>query len=185
LPRLTSPERRLSSIAAPDNGPFFIDGGRRLRLTTGKGFARESLIIADRSTTLNQVVIDPAFARTGFIWVSETRTSAGGRRTFAISRYRVVKSRAGERTEIISGIGLPPAGNTLFAIGTAGHIYVAVPGSSGDSQPYWGTVLRFNPDGSVPADQTGSPVIAMGYAFPHHIALEQFNDRVWLNGADQ
>lgn len=151
---------------------------------TGRGLARESLIVADRATTLNQVVIDPAFARTGFIWVSETRTS-GGRRTFAVARYRVVKNRAGERVEVVSGIALPPSGNALFAIGSSGHVFIAVPGSFPAIQPYWGTVLRFNPDGSIPEDQTGSPVIGMGYTFPHAIALEEFSEQVWLNGADQ
>jgi hypothetical protein len=191
LHRLTSPTQTLpianlpvTTIAPPDSGQFVIDGGRRLRLATGRGFARESLIIADRSTTLNQVVIDPGFARTGFIWISATRTAAAGR-TFSISRYRVVKNRAGERTEIVSGLGLPPAGSPLFAIGNSGHIYVAVPGAAGHSQPYWGTVMRFNPDGTVPGDQAGSPVIGVGYTFPHQIALEPFSDRVWLNGADQ
>jgi len=171
--------------ASPDGRLFVIDGGRRLRAMTGKGFARESLIIADRSTTLNQIAIDPAFARTGFMWVSETRTSPFGRRTFTVSRYRVVKNRAGERTEIVSGIVLPPSGNALFAIGGTGHIYVAVPGSANVSQTYWGTVLRFNADGSVPNDQNESPVIAAGYTFPHAIALEGFSDRVLLKGADQ
>ena len=176
---------RPATIAArPDAGTFFIDGGRRLRVLTGRGLARASLIIADRATTLNQVAFDSAFARTGFMWVSETRTS-GGRRTFAIARYRVVNNRAAERTEIVSGIALPPSGNALFAIGSSGHVFIAVPGSFGAVQPYWGTVLRFNPDGSVPEDQTGSPVIGMGYTFPHAIALEQFSEQIWLNGADQ
>ena len=165
---------------------FVIDAGRRLRTMTGKGFARESLIIADRSTTLSQVAIDPAFARTGFIWIGETRVSADGRRTFAVARYRVVKNRAGERTEIISAIALPPEGNALFAIGASGRIYVAVPGSPGGSQPYWGKVLRFKSDGSVPDEiDASSPVIGLGYTFPHAIALEQFTEQVWLNGADQ
>ena len=171
--------------ASPDGRLFVIDGGRRLRAMTARGFARESLIIADRSTTLNQVAIDPAFARTGFMWVSETRTSPFGGRTFTVSRYRVVKNRAGERTEIVSGIVLPPSGNALFAIGGTGHIYVAVPGVGNVSQPYWGTVLRFNADGSVPNDLNESPVIAAGYTFPHTIALEGFSDRVLLHGADQ
>ncbi len=171
--------------ASPDGRLFVIDGGRRLRAMTARGFARESLIIADRSTTLNQVAIDPAFARTGFMWVSETRTSPFGRRTFTVSRYRVVKNRAGERTEIVSGIVLPPSGTALFAIGGTGHIYVAVPGSDNGSQPYWGRVLRFNADGSMPNDHNESPVIAAGYTFPHTITLEGFSDRVLLNGADQ
>jgi hypothetical protein len=171
--------------ASPEGRLFVIDGGRRVRVMTGRGVGRESLIIADRWTTLNQVTIDPGFATTGYLWVGETRT-AGGRRTFSVARYRVVKSRAGERTEIISGLVLPPSGEALFAIGGSGHIYVAVPGSPGGLQPYWGTVLRFNPDGSVPDDHAArSPVIGSGYTFPHAIALEQFSDRVWLNGADQ
>ena len=181
--RVSSPATPFA--AGPDGRLFVIDGGRRLRAMTARGFARESLIIADRSTTLNQVAIDPAFARTGFLWVSETRTSPFGRRTFTVSRYRVVKNRAGERTEIVSGIALPPSGNALFAIGGTGHIYVAIPGSANVSQPYWGAVLRFNADGSVPNDQNESAVIAAGYTFPHAIALEGFSERVLLNGADQ
>jgi hypothetical protein len=181
--RVSSPATPFA--ASPDGRLFVIDAGRRLRTMTGRGFARESLIIADRATTLNQVAIDPAFGRTGFMWVSETRTSAFGRRTFTVARYRVVKNRAGERTEIVSGIELPPSGNALFAIGGAGHIYVAIPGSPNISQPYWGTVLRFDADGSVPNDQDESPVIAAGYTFPHAMALEGIGDRVWLNGADR
>lgn len=177
-------DRLTPFVSSPEGRLFVIDGGRRVRAVTGRGVARESLIIASRSTTLNQVAIDPAFATTGFIWVSET-TSEQGRRTFAVVRYRVVKNRAGERAEIISGIALPSSGDALFAVGASGHIYVAVPGSAGGAQPYWGTVLRFNSDGSVPEDQTGSPVIAAGYTFPQAIALERFSERVWLHGMDQ
>ena len=181
--RLSSPATPFA--ASPEGRLFVIDGGRRIRAMTGRGFTRESLIIADRSTRLDQVAIDPAFARTGFMWVSETRTSAFGRRTFTVARYRVVKNRAGERTEIVSGIVLPPSGDALFAIGGTGHIYVAVPGSANVSHPYWGTVLRFNADGSVPDDQNESPVIAAGYTFPHALTLEGLSERVVLNGADQ
>ena len=199
LHRLTSPAGRIApsstpnradppattSAASPDGRLFLIDEGRRLRVMTSRGVARESLIIAGRSTLLNQVAIDPAFARTGFLWVSETRTSADGQRTFIVARYRVVKNRAGERAEIVPEIGLPPSGDALFAIGGSGHIYVAVPGFAGGSQPFWGTVLRFSVDGSVPADhRTSSPVIGAGYTFPHSIALEPLGERVWLSGAD-
>ena len=155
-------------------------------MMTSRGVARESLIIAGRATTLNQVAIDPAFTKTGFVWVGETRTSKDGRRTFTVARYRVVKNRAGERAEIVHEIGLPPSGNALFAIGGSGHIYVAVPGTTSASQPYWGTVLRFTVEGLVAEDpRTSSPVIGTGYTFPHEIALEPLSERVWLRGADQ
>lgn len=213
LPRLTSPAGRISHLstcnmpaelceaaqpiarvvptgttaAASDDGRVFvIDGGRRLRIMTARGLARGSLIIAGRSTSLNQVAIDPTFARTGFVWVSETHTSADGRRTFTVARYRVVKNRAGERAEIVPEIALPPSGDALFGIGASGDIYVAVPGFASASQPFWGTVLRFIVDGSVPeASRTSSPVIGAGYTFPHAIALDPVGERVWLSGADR
>ena len=167
-----------------DGRQFFVDAGRRVRAITGKGLARESVLIADRSTTLHHVAVDPTFDASGWIWVSETQMSADGPRTFAVVRYRVVRNRAGERAEIISGITLPPSGNALFAIGESGHIYVAVPGSAG-SQPYWGMVLRFNPDGSVPEGHlSGSPVVGTGYTFPHAITVDRFSERVLLSGAD-
>lgn len=175
-----------SLAVTPDGRMLFVDGGRRVRVITGKGLARESAIVADRSTTLNQVAIDPTFTATGFIWISETQMTADGQRTFTVARYRVVKNRAGERVGIVSGIALPPSGNALFAIGASGHIYVAVPGPAGGSDPYWGTVLRFNRDGSIPQDhRNGSPVIGAGYTSPHAIALEPFSDRVWLSGIDE
>ena len=201
LHRLTSPAERIApsstptraapplattSPASPDGRVFLIDEGRRLRVMTSRGVARESLIIAGRSTTLNQVAIDPAFTKTGFVWVGETRTSKDGRRTFTVARYRVVKNRAGERAEIVPEIALPPSGDALFAIDGSGHIYVAVPGTTSASQPYWGTVLRFTPDGLAAEDpRTSSPVIGTGYTFPHAIALEPRSERVWLSGTDQ
>ena len=171
------------AAASVDGRLFFVERGRRLRVVSRGGLARESLLIADRSTTLHHVAIDPTFAESGWIWVSETPMSSDGRRTFAVVRYRVVKNRAGERTEIVSGLTLPPSGNALFAIGESGHVYVAVPGAPEASQPYWGAVLRFNPDGSVPEDQ-GSPVIGTGYTFPQRISLEPRTERVWLSGTN-
>ena len=170
------------AAASRDGRVFFVERGRRLRVVSRAGLARESLLIADRSTTLHHVAIDPTFAESGWIWISETQVSADGR-TFAVVRYRVVKNRAGERTEIVSGLTLPPAGNALFAIGESGHIYVAVPGSREVSHPYWGAVLRFNPDGSVPEDG-GSHVVGTGYTLPQTISLEPLTERVWLSGTN-
>jgi glucose/arabinose dehydrogenase len=172
------------AAASADGRLFFAERGRRLRIVRRTGLARESVLIADRSTTLHHVALDPTFAESGWIWVSETQTSPDGRRTFAVVRYRVVKNRAGQRTEIVSGLTLPPSGNALFAIGESGHVYVAVPGSRQASQPYWGAVLRFNRDGSVPEDQAGSPVVGAGYVFPQAISLERLSERVWLSGTD-
>ena len=172
------------AAATADGRLFFVDRGRRLRVVGRTGLARESVLIADRATTLHHVALDPTFAESGWIWISETQMSSNGQRTFALVRYRVVKNRAGQRTEILSGLTLPPSGNALFAIGESGQVYVAVPGSREASQPYWGAVLRFNPDGSVPEDRAGLPVIGTGYTFPQAISLEPLTERVWLSGTD-
>lgn len=178
----------VSSLAATGDGRLFlVEGERRLRVVTSAGLSREALLIADRpSLRLNQVVVDPTFADSGFIWVGETHTSADGARTFSVARYRVVGNRAGERAEILSRIPLPPVGAAVFAIGASGHIYVALPGSAGSFDPYWGRVLRFNADGTVPEDHlSGSPVLTTGYTFPHAIAVDPIDERVWLSGVEQ
>ena len=183
MARLNAP---VSSLAATVDGRLFlVEGDRRVRVITSAGLAGESVLTAaDASVRLNQVAVDPAFADTGFIWVSETQTSAVGARSLSIARYRVIGNRAVERAEILSRISLPAVGDAVFAIGAAGHIYVALPGPADGSDPHWGKVLRFSTDGTAPEEQSGSPILTAGYTFPHAMALEPFSDRVFLSGVE-
>ena len=184
IAQLSAPVTSLAATA--DGRLFLVEGNRRLRVITSAGLSGEALLIADRpSLRFNQVVVDPTFADTGFIWISETHTPANGARTLSVVRYRVAGNRAGERVEILSRMPLPQAGDAVFAIGSSGHIYVALPASADGFDPNWGKVLRFNADGTVPGDhQSGSPVLTTGYTFPHAIALEPSSDRVWLSGME-
>jgi hypothetical protein len=185
LARVT--ERVSSLAAAPDGRLFFVEGENRLRQITSTGLAVQPLIVADASSTrLNQVAVDPSFLETGFIWVSETQTGPEGLRTFSVVRYRVVGNAVTERAAIVSGIVLPDVGDAVFAIDDSAHIYVAVPASADAYDPYWGMVLRFTPDGLIPADsQTASAVLTAGYKLPSAIAAEPSSNRVWVSGVDQ
>jgi hypothetical protein len=152
---------------------------------TSRGLVVQPLVdIKASSTRLNQVVVDPSFLETGFIWASETRRARGGTRTFAVVRYRLADNSLGERTVIVAGIALPAAGDAVFAI-DASQIYVAVPGSADRYHPHWGMVLRFNSDGSSPEDSISeSAVLAAGYTLPSAIATEPSSNRVWVSGVD-
>ena len=175
-----------SLAAASDGRLFFVEGFRRVRVTAGTALADEPVVIArSHAIALHQVAIDPTFAENGVIWVSETETGADGNRTFAVARYRVVENRATDRAVIVSGIALPPVGNAVFTIDASRRIYVAVPASPDVYDPYWGMVLRFNADGTVPEGQSGSPVLATGYTFPLAIAPTPSGDSVWLSDVER
>jgi len=48
---------------------------------------------------------------------------------------------------------------------------------------YGGTVLRFESDGTVPADNhAGSPILARGYALPTSLAWSPSGNDLWLSG---
>jgi hypothetical protein len=99
-------EAAISSLAATSDGRvLFVEGGRRVRVVTPAGLVSEpALVEPNGAVTLNELAIDPTFSETGWIWVSETETSADGRREFRVARYRVVQNRAGERVGTIAGI---------------------------------------------------------------------------------
>jgi hypothetical protein len=176
----------VSSLAVSNDGRlFFVEGGRRIRVLTPTGLSSEPVLLAkDTSTILNQVVLDQTFTDTGFMWVSETESLADGRREFRIARYRLVQNQAGERAVMVAPIHLPESGNALFALDDVGRIYVSAPGfANGVSDPYGGKLLRFDADGTVPADNpTSSPVLAAGHHAPTGIALNVTSGLLWLSG---
>ena len=178
----------ITSMAATSDGRLFlVEGGRRVRLATSAGMALDPVLVEpDPSVTLGQVAVDPTFAETGFIWISETTTLGNGRREFRILRYRVVKNQAGERASVLPPFALPENGDALFAIDELRRIYVAVPASeAGSEDAYAGNVLRFNADGTTPADQpAGSPLFATGYSVPTGITAD-FGGNLWLSGVDR
>ena len=169
----------ITSPAATNDGRlFFIESGRRLQVMTSDALAGSTVLAAnDPAVMLTQVVVDPAFAETGVLYLGEIETTPNGSREFRIVRYRVQENAAGERVTIVHGIPLPASGEPQLAIDTRRRLHITVPAaamSGGRS-----LVLRLNADGTVPPENPGgSPVVA---EHPGTLtAIAWVSDRLWL-----
>ena len=163
----------ISSLTiAPDNRQYFVEGHRQIRVIASNVLQTQPVLVVDSATVqVNQLALDPAFAATGVMYVSETETLRDGRREFRLVRYRVLADQARNRAVIFSTV--LPSGSAWFAV-TPGYIFVAVPG----------TLLRLNLDGSVPPNQLGSPIYATGYSVPTAVAFDGASQHLWLTGVD-
>jgi glucose/arabinose dehydrogenase len=105
---------------------------------------------------LMSVKIHPQFADNGWVYLSYTKAAAAGHRAVGMSRGRLAGMRLTEVKELFSAEepGGGPAPGLPLIFGPDGYLYMGIGGANdeiaqrGDS--YYGKVLRFNADGSVP-----------------------------------
>jgi glucose/arabinose dehydrogenase len=105
---------------------------------------------------LMAVAVHPRFAETGWVYLTYTKPAERGRRGFGLARGRLAGAALEDVRELFNvdeaGGGPPPGLPLVFA--PDGYLYFFVGGANdeiaqrGDS--YYGKVLRFNDDGSVP-----------------------------------
>ncbi len=171
--------------AIGDGRLFVIENSRRVRVIDATALVADPALTADHTTTrFTDLVVDPAFDSTGYVFVGVTEFTRNDTREFSIVRYREVQNALGEGAVVVSGLSLHGSDDPRFTVDDAGRIYVAMPASgAGRSDPYASYILRFNSDGSVPAGSRGaSPVLAHGYAVP--AALDWDRGDLWAVGAD-
>lgn len=176
----------VTSLAASTDGRlFFIEDGKWVGVVASDVLQVQALVVASADMRFGQVVLDPMFHLTGFLYVSEIEPAADGSCALRVVRYHVAGNQAEEPTEVV-GIPLPACvGNGDFTVSSDGHVYVAVPAPSGGEQTMFsGMLLRFNADGTVPGEQSGSPVFATGYATPTSMVFDDLTQRLWLAGVD-
>ena len=177
----------VSDIAVVGDGRLLlVEKGRHVRVITAGGLLPEPAIsLPQNESGIAGIVVDPAFDRTGFVFVGLTQPLRDGRTEFRVVRYRAVQNTLGEGAAVLTGLSFRGDNKPRFALDTARKIYVAMPWASDDgSNPYAGRILRFNIDGSVPADNLpGSPVVAVGYAIPRALAWN--GDDLWIAGIDR
>jgi glucose/arabinose dehydrogenase len=177
----------VSDIAAVGDGRLLVvEKGRHVRVITASGLLQEPAISSPRDDTeLASLAVDPAFDRTGYVFLGMTQPLRDGGREFRVVRYRAVQNTLGEGAAVLTGLSFHGDHKPRFALDAAGKIYVAMPAAhDGSSDPYAGRILRFNIDGSVPAENArGSPVVGEGYAIPH--ALASNGDDLWIAGIDR
>jgi hypothetical protein len=172
--------------ALPDGRVLFVENARHVRLLDATGLvAAASLSVEDPNAALTEVVVDPSFVRTQFVFVGLTELQRDGHRDLRIIRYRLVREALGEGATIVSGLSFHGDQAPRFAVDGSERIYVAMPRvADGGIDPYAGHVLRFAADGSVPEDQRGaSPIVADGVAVP--LDLDWDGHAVWIVGLDE
>jgi hypothetical protein len=85
----------------------------------------------------------------------------------------------------VAGITVPAGRTAPFAVTPDGLLYVAAPANESRRDPFGGSVLVFQRDGRLPADQRQpTPVIASGTDDPSAIAWDSTHARAWLAGRD-
>ena len=148
----------------PDGRMLVTERPGRLRLVSKEGRVSEPItglpeVYAQGQGGLLDVAIDPDFSANRFVYVSYAEAGAGGAST-AVARGRLAdgglenvevifrqKSKVGGSNHFGSRLVFAPDG-TLFV--TLGERFKFDPAQ--DNSNHLGTIVRINPDGSVPSD---------------------------------
>ena len=135
-----------------------------------------------------EVVVDPAFEQSGFIYVLYTRQLSGTSPTRQLVRYRAVEERFAEPAVLIDALPAGPGDTGRLAIGGDQQLYVAL-GDTGtepaQAASYRGKVLRIALDGTTPVDNPFlSPIFAGGLRQPLTLAWPSESESLWVADLD-
>jgi len=142
---------------------------------------------------LMSVAVHPRFAETGWVYLTYTKPAERGRRGLGLARGRLRGMALEDVRELFAvdeaGGGPPPGLPLVFA--PDGHLYFFVGGANdaiaqrGDS--YYGKVLRFNDDGSVPRNPFagregfGAELFTIGHRNGIGLTIHPTTGAVWQN----
>jgi glucose/arabinose dehydrogenase len=142
---------------------------------------------------LMAVAVHPRFAETGWVYLTYTKPADRGRRGLGLARGRLDGMALKDVRELFTvdeeGGGPPPGLPLVFA--PDGYLYFFVGGANdmiaqrGDS--YYGKVLRFNDDGSVPRnpfagrDDVAKEIFTIGHRNGVGFAIHPTTGAVWQN----
>lgn len=158
---------------APDGRMFVTERPGRIRVIQKGVLASKPWatldVVAQGEAGLMGIAVAPDFASSRHVFVCATQRS--GRQL--VNRVIRLTDRDGAGVDPVVVVdGIPSAefhAGDAVAFGPDGMLYVATgdarsPGSAQDAKSLAGKILRFRPDGSIPADnpKPGSPVYASG-----------------------
>lgn len=193
-----------SAIAvAPDGRLLIAEQGGALRIVkNGQLLAAPAARLPTAAVGergLIGVALHPDFARNGFVYVHYTAATGGAHNR--ISRLVVEGDAAGPETVLVELPALSSATNHnggALHFGGDGKLYVGVGDNaqstrSQDRSHPFGKLLRFNDDGSIPADNpfcgtsgvAGCAVWALGLRNPFSFAVQPGSGRIHVNDVGQ
>ncbi|HEY2561802.1 MAG TPA: PQQ-dependent sugar dehydrogenase [Caldimonas sp.] len=190
---------------APDGRLFVAEQGGTLRVVkNGALLATPFVSITVDSAGergLIGVALSPNFATNGFVYVYATRTTGGAHNRISRFTANGDLAAAGTETTLVDLPNLSTATNHNgggMHFGSDGKLYVGVgenanPPQAQDLSVPFGKLLRFNEDGTIPADnpffatQSGvaRAIWAYGLRNPYTFAVEPGTGRIHINDVGQ
>jgi glucose/arabinose dehydrogenase len=188
-------------LAFLPNGDMLVTERTGMRLRLLRNGVLQAQPITGLPATMNSggggglmsVAVHPRFAETGWIYLTYTKAAERGRRGFGLARGRLRGTALEDVRELFTvdeaGGGPPPGLPLLFA--PDGYLYFFVGGANdeiaqrGDS--YYGKVLRFNDDGSVPRNPFagregfGAELFTIGHRNGIGLTVHPTTGAVWQN----
>jgi glucose/arabinose dehydrogenase len=190
----------------PDGRLLICEQGGRLRLVKNGQLLTTNFAVLPTTRNgergLLGITVDPSFATNGYVYVYYTATDASGSHN-RVSRLTAVGDVAAAASELVlidlpllSGANNHNGGAIHF--GPDGKLYVAV-GDNANAQnaplltSLFGKLLRYNPDGSIPADNplvgvtTGinQAIWAYGLRNPYTFGFQPGSGRLFINDVGQ
>jgi glucose/arabinose dehydrogenase len=141
----------------------------------------------DSEGGLIDLVPDPAFESTRFVYALYTTAPIDGVARFRVARFREAGGRLGERAVLLDRIPASSDGPAAsIAFGPDGKLYIAFddggdPAQAQRAASYSGKVLRLNPDGTIPVDRAGAgPVYSAPYRSPRGLDWHPGTNALWI-----
>lgn len=188
-------------LAFLPNGDLLITERSSMRLRIVRGGALDPRPIgglpdgmsAAGGGGLMAVAVHPRFAETGCVYLTYTKPAESGRRGLGLARGRLRGQLLEDVRELFSvdEVGAGPAPGLPLVFAPDGHLYFLVGGANdmiaqrGDS--YYGKVLRFNDDGSVPRnpfagrEDVAPEIFSIGHRNGVGLTIHPTTGAVWQN----
>lgn len=144
-------------------------------------------VTADARGGVLDLVLDPAFDRTRYIYVLYVVAGRDGTPEFEIARFREAGGRLGERVVLFDRLPaspVRPAGALEF--GPDGKLYAAFddggdPAGARRAGAYNAKVLRLNGDGTSPSDrELAGPIFSSAYSSPRGLRWQPRSNILWV-----
>ncbi len=159
-------------VRLPDGRLLIAERGGRIRVAEGGELRPEPAAELHEADPTDDapvsIAVAPDFAESRHVFVAYAAMGADGARTGRVVRFREAGGTLGEPAIVVDGLPAELAAPRM-RIGPDAKIYLATSAldteDSGNLGSYGGKILRFNLDGTTPADNPirSSPVFSFGY----------------------